>query len=306
MSDQADGGKSPRQSSPRYPFINLHKAIERAEELRVAAGSNYALALDARKTWGYGPKSSGGDQTIAALSYYGMIEDTGTGEARKVKLTDTAIRCLRDERAEVRQDLLAKFALNPRAMQTLWGLWKHEPPSDAIARSILKNDLGYSDWAANELLSIYRENLGFIPRDTPSQFPDNSVKPSTEKSEGGEAPERESKAAPKLGDYIQWSPDGVDQFKPPRRVEWISPDGSYLRVAGSATGIPVGQTTFAPTPPAHGGVSLEFVKPSGDAPEISVLLSGNRLQISANVDEAGLVKLKELISKYEEILKILK
>jgi len=36
------------------------------------------------------------------------------------------------------------------------------------------------------------------------------------------------------------------------------------------------------------------------------LLTGNRLQITADVDAAGLVKLKEVLAKYEDILKLLK
>lgn len=43
----------------------------------------------------------------------------------------------------------------------------------------------------------------------------------------------------------------------------------------------------------------------GDAGEMSVLLSGKRLQISADVDAEGLSKLKEILTKYEEILKML-
>ena len=39
--------------------------------------------------------------------------------------------------------------------------------------------------------------------------------------------------------------------------------------------------------------------------DISVLQVGNRLEITANVDAAGLEKLKELLSHYEKILKLL-
>jgi hypothetical protein len=43
---------------------------------------------------------------------------------------------------------------------------------------------------------------------------------------------------------------------------------------------------------------------SGEAGDMR-LLSGKRLQISADVDAAGLAKLKEILTKYEEILKML-
>jgi hypothetical protein len=38
---------------------------------------------------------------------------------------------------------------------------------------------------------------------------------------------------------------------------------------------------------------------------MSVLLTGKRLQICADVDADGLAKLKEILTKYEEILKML-
>jgi hypothetical protein len=36
-----------------------------------------------------------------------------------------------------------------------------------------------------------------------------------------------------------------------------------------------------------------------------MLLSGKRLQISADLDAEGLAKLKDILTKYEEILKML-
>jgi hypothetical protein len=44
---------------------------------------------------------------------------------------------------------------------------------------------------------------------------------------------------------------------------------------------------------------------AGEAGDMSVLLTGKRLQISADVDADGLAKLKEILTKYEEILKLL-
>jgi hypothetical protein len=38
--------------------------------------------------------------------------------------------------------------------------------------------------------------------------------------------------------------------------------------------------------------------------DISVLLASNRLQITADVDAAGLEKLEKMLAKYKEILKV--
>jgi uncharacterized membrane protein len=41
-----------------------------------------------------------------------------------------------------------------------------------------------------------------------------------------------------------------------------------------------------------------------DGNDISVLLASNRLQITADVDAAGLEKLEKMLAKYKEILKL--
>jgi hypothetical protein len=45
----------------------------------------------------------------------------------------------------------------------------------------------------------------------------------------------------KIGDYVQWTNGGQDQFQTPLRVVWLSEDGAYARVDGSSTGIPTHQ-----------------------------------------------------------------
>lgn len=44
-----------------------------------------------------------------------------------------------------------------------------------------------------------------------------------------------------VGDYVQWTIGGADQFKKMLRVNQISECGEYLFVQSSSTGIPVSQ-----------------------------------------------------------------
>jgi hypothetical protein len=48
---------------------------------------------------------------------------------------------------------------------------------------------------------------------------------------------------PRIGDYVQWEPSGILQFREPKRISSISPDGDYAFVDGSGTGLPVGELT---------------------------------------------------------------
>ena len=56
---------------------------------------------------------------------------------------------------------MKSFVLRPRIMSDLWKLWGASPPSDAVARSHLKIDLGLGEQQARTLLSIYKDNLNF-------------------------------------------------------------------------------------------------------------------------------------------------
>jgi hypothetical protein len=50
--------------------------------------------------------------------------------------------------------------------------------------------------------------------------------------------------APRVGDRVQWTSEGVDQIPGGAYITWVSDDGAYVRVDGSMTGIPVSQITI--------------------------------------------------------------
>lgn len=61
-----------------------------------------------------------------------------------------------------------------------------------------------------------------------------------------------------------------------------------------------------PKPPPLGTAEQRAASAYGDTDgDLNVLLTGNRLQITADVDLAGLARLKEVLGHYESILKLL-
>jgi hypothetical protein len=110
-----------------------------------------------------------------------------------------------------------------------------------------------------------------------------------------------------IGDYVQWTSGGVEQFPQPRKVMGFN--GRHVFVHGSATGLPVEQVTVVdppkPTPAAALANSAYTSNNEESKADLSVLLVGNRLQITANVDAKGIARLKQVLDKYEEILKLL-
>ena len=118
--------------------------------------------------------------------------------------------------------------------------------------------------------------------------------------------------APEVGDYVQWTSDGVDQFKPARGPEYLPNLPRHAWVDGSQTGIPISEVTVAEPPapilvakltaPANSGPSDN----AGGDGGISVLVTPQgRLQISADLDVKGIGKLKQMLEQYEQILKLL-
>jgi hypothetical protein len=101
---------------------------------------------------------------------------------------------------------------------------------------------------------------------------------------------------------------GQEQFPAPKRINAISDDGSFAQVFGSMTGIATGELTVVepPKPPPPGQAPRSALSAyAGQDGELSVLLRGNRLEITADVDRAGIRRLKEIHGKYEEILALL-
>lgn len=164
--------KQPRFRSPPYPAIPLAKAIERA-------GSFYSKALHhsvpmsvAASAWDYAPKSSGLFATIAALKQFGLLLDEGSGDKRKIKLTDTAIRLVRDPdpKSEKRLAAIRAAALAPKIHSELWEKYEVAGASgamDVAVKSYLTLDRAddgasaYSDDAAEELIAEYRQTMAF-------------------------------------------------------------------------------------------------------------------------------------------------
>lgn len=287
------------EESKRFPFIDLEKAVDRAKALFDADNRGQEMPVStAFELWGYSTKSSGGYQTVAALKSYGLTEAPDSG---KIKLTTGARTYFLEERDEERSELLRQFALSPSIFASLWdGPWGDNPPSDTVARSHLKVDRGFNDQSSRALLGIYKNNVAF-----------SGLKGYAPLAKGHQEGRGGGKSASELvteGQYVQWTSNEVDQFRSPRRVVWVSEDGTHLRVHGSNTGIPMEEVTVEKRPTNRADTVLPPPN-SGEGrrgtDDFSVLLSGNQLEITATVDAEGLARLMQVLTKYEEILQLL-
>ena len=90
----------------RFPFINLEKALNRAKQLYANDSKGRPMAVPtAFAAWGYSEKSSGGHQTVSALKMYGLAQDSGSNEDRRIQLSDTALQYFQEEREDQQKAL---------------------------------------------------------------------------------------------------------------------------------------------------------------------------------------------------------
>lgn len=158
--DQTGGGVV-KQRGPSFPFITLEKAVERTRELYGKAKRFEVRLTDAAADWGYRPKSSGAFQTAAALLAYGLIEDSGSGDSRKIKVSEAGWRILEDNRPGTREKLLAEAALKPKLLSEFAEIWRDGRPDDGHAISDLKFDRGFTDESAPRFLRIFDDAVRF-------------------------------------------------------------------------------------------------------------------------------------------------
>ncbi|WP_448044591.1 hypothetical protein [Bradyrhizobium liaoningense] len=159
--EQPTVDKARKERSPSFPFISLRKAVERAQEMADAHKRSPARLSVVGETWGYGAKSSGLLQTVAALKAFGLIEDIGGGADRRIQVSDLGWRILSDARPGAKEQAIRDAALKPRLIAEYAPHWVPERPSDAHCISELHLDRGFTQDAAKLFLRVFDETVSY-------------------------------------------------------------------------------------------------------------------------------------------------
>jgi hypothetical protein len=270
--DDKAGKRNKTGRSPAYPFIPVAKALDQTRALHKQEGEYAAPLASAFDAWGYGSKSSGGRQTLAALKYYGLIDIIGEGDARKVKISDQARRILLDTREDEteKKALIRKVAMSPAAHRAIYEEYPRGLASDGSVIHFLTFGLGFKGEAPKELLSEFKETAAYIGLYQPDDAIDKG---------GGSAQDGADKKPPPevlVGSKIQWTSQGVDQFPSGGTVLAISDDGQWVFTDQGASAVPITEvivmeqaaTPLAKNPPpAPAHVLAALASKGGDEPK---------------------------------------
>ena len=239
VQEEDKGQKRRVGRSPAYPFISVQKALDKAKALYDQEGDYPAPLSSAVGSWGYSPKSSGGRQTLATMKYYGLIEVTGEGDARKVKVSDVARRILLDQREDdsEKRQLIRRVAITPSAHKALFEQYPNGLASDGTVEHFLIFDSGYNKEAARELLAEFKETARFAGFYQPSSLVDKPT--DVVEADGDKQPPQF-----KVGDKVQVTVGGVDLFANGATVLGFSQDGAYVFIDKSDSGAKLEEVTL--------------------------------------------------------------
>lgn len=248
--DQEGGVKRTKHRSPNYPLFGLQKAVERAQQLHEKYKRSLVPINLVQELWGYRQHGGSGNQAVAALKAYGLLDVEGDGKSRRVRLTDAAFRILMG--SPDRAELLKKAAVGPPLHSELWEKYRAEEffPDDELIEHYLLWDRPGGTFNADSVggfIENFRGSLRYA-----NLLPDGIVGGGLagEGKRTGSIDDR-SPAPPvvKLGDLVQWTCNGQDMYAEPRRVQGLYND-EYAYVEGSPTGVLISELTIMEPKPA--------------------------------------------------------
>lgn len=160
MTDEVTTKKGMRVRSPSFPGATLESCIERTKIIYDAAARFPLPILDVIKKIGFANPNSGNAQVVySALKKYGLVDDTGTGNNRLVKVTDLAVYVLVVNPNQ--DDSIQRAALMPTMMSDWWKKYGTTlPPMETLNYEYVAKGK-FTVAGLNEFVRIYKSNIEF-------------------------------------------------------------------------------------------------------------------------------------------------
>src|ERR1035437_221785 len=155
--------KATRLRSPNYPGINLETAIQRAQKFWENEKRNSANVAVAMKHWGFTKPTSQSIVTLAAVKSFGLFDDSESGENRKIKLSELALKIILDQRqvSPDREAAIKEAALKPVIHSKLWLRWGSQLPSDENLRHALIFEYKFNENAVDGFIGEFKDTITY-------------------------------------------------------------------------------------------------------------------------------------------------
>lgn len=233
LTEPVTAPKAPKDRSPSYPFISLKTAIDRLVSFDATFGRHPSPASKVGLAWKMKEASSQAAQTLAALKSFGLVDYQGAASDRIASISDDGRTYLRAQQESVKEAVLKRLALKPKAMEKYWTDWGADRPPDPLCldRLVLKD--GFTQSAAETFLRVYDDTVAFAKLG-------KSDKPSgvISDDEDEDLPLEDDEDV-EVGDLVQVEIGGALQLPKPTRVRAIQEHqgARWVFIDGSETGI---------------------------------------------------------------------
>jgi len=232
MAEENSAGLSLNIRSVNYPYIPLQEAVMLAHKLWDDVQKAGVDIGTVGKAWNFSEKSSGLRSSIAALRQYGLLDSTGWGETRKLKLSHRGLDIVTEQEGSPKWlRAVAEAALAPKIYSEIFANFPDGlPPTDHAIGSYLLREKDFNKNAVPTFITNLRANLRFAQLNNPVIMPPAKAEP-------------EPKKVAEVGDLVQWESSGVLKLPQPMRVRAVQEHegAQWVFVEGSETGIPMAE-----------------------------------------------------------------
>jgi len=136
MTDTNETPKAPRHRSPNHPVQDLKAALDKIKGMLGKCGRHPVTLQLAAESMGHTSVNSHAKQLFASLKYYGLLDATGSGRNRKLAVSESCERILKN--APDKAALLQHAALAPKIHQEVWEHFEQkELPQDDVLKEYL-------------------------------------------------------------------------------------------------------------------------------------------------------------------------
>lgn len=151
-----------KHRSPAYPGFGLRAAVEKAHRFYDAQKRNSVHVDVAVETLGYKAKSGSGVRAIAALISFGLMEESGSGLMRKVKLTPLAIKIILMPESDIeRMEAIREAAQKPKIYEEMLQHWPDGLPSDGAISKHLTFEKSFNPEIVHLLIRDFRDTYAY-------------------------------------------------------------------------------------------------------------------------------------------------